>query len=441
MALIDEHTQVAIEIVSEGTKLTGELIANILRTAKDMLSDNGKVAKNSNVYDNKTPSGKQKIDDLIKKHVGGIDSLDENISKEQVKDYSKELKKLGVDFSVVKNGKDDYSFFFASKDSAVMEKALKNVISKKNKKLTKSNEQSEEVKSKGNEQQKDKKSKETFSNKTNESNQSNESKEEKILSKINSKNEEIVINTDSKKNIVEGIRNSLNDREFALFLQKNKKEIQFSEGQGMVSESRKFKEMLNDYDPKEISKVNSIYEKYIHVGNDKATKDHVHSNEFDVLLTELKTEKNITIDSVLGKMNDKEQKLFFQLAEKRKESILNNSEKKENSIESNNYETMKNTMSKESIKKVEKIFDDNIFSGSGKTPVGQLNINSLQNKDKVVTAEKGFDKERSNVKTDKKSTKDIFYSMKNVRKLDKEIKEKEKEQQTKIKNKKQEKTR
>lgn len=164
MALIDEHTQVAIEIVSEGTKLTGELIAGVLRTAKDMLSDTGKSNRNSNLYDNKTPSGKQKINDLIKKHVGGIDSLDENISKEQVKDYSKELKKLGVDFSVVKNGKDDYSFFFASKDSAVLEKALKNVISKKNKKLSKNSNREEE-----------KESKYTHSKKANESNLSSES--------------------------------------------------------------------------------------------------------------------------------------------------------------------------------------------------------------------------------------------------------------------------
>ncbi|MGM0065733.1 DUF3801 domain-containing protein [Enterococcus sp. DIV0206e] len=427
MALIDEHTQVAIEIVSEGTKLTGELIAGVLRTAKDMLSDTGKSNRNSNLYDNKTPSGKQKINDLIKKHVGGIDSLDENISKEQVKDYSKELKKLGVDFSVVKNGKDDYSFFFASKDSAVLEKALKNVISKKNKKLSKNSNREEE-----------KESKDTHSKKANESNLSSESNEEKILSKLNSKNDEIIINTNSKKSIVEGIRSSLTDKEFALFLQKNKKEIQFSEGQGMVSESRKFKEMLGDYEPKEISKVNTIYEKYIHVGNDKAPKNHVHSNEVDVLLTELKTEKNITLDSVLSKMNDKEQKLFFQLAEKRKESILNNTDKKERSVESNNYETMKNTMSNDSVKKVEKIFDDTIFSGSGKTPAGQLNINNVQNKDKVVTAEKGLDKEKSNVKTENNASKDNFYSMKNVRKIDKEIKAKEKEQQTKIKNKKQE---
>lgn len=430
MALIDEHTQVAIEIVSEGTKLTGELIAGVLRTAKDMLSDTGKSNRNSNLYDNKTPSGKQKINDLIKKHVGGIDSLDENISKEQVKDYSKELKKLGVDFSVVKNGKDDYSFFFASKDSAVLEKALKNVISKKNKKLSKNSNREEE-----------KESKYTHSKKTNESNLSSESNEEKILSKLNSKNDEIIINTNSKKSIVEGIRSSLTDKEFALFLQKNKKEIQFSEGQGMVSESRKFKEMLGDYEPKEISKVNTIYEKYIHVGNDKAPKNHVHSNEVDVLLTELKTEKNITLDSVLSKMNDKEQKLFFQLAEKRKESILNNTDKKERSVESNNYETMKNTMSNDSVKKVEKIFDDTIFSGSGKTPAGQLNINNVQNKDKVVTAEKGLDKEKSNVKTENNASKDNFYSMKNVRKIDKEIKAKEKEQQTKIKNKKQEQSR
>ena len=35
------------------------------------------------------------------------------------------------DFSVVKNGKDNYSFYFASKDSEIMEKGIKNVVENK----------------------------------------------------------------------------------------------------------------------------------------------------------------------------------------------------------------------------------------------------------------------------------------------------------------------
>ena len=56
----------------------------------------------------------------------------------------------------------------------------------------------------------------------------------------------------------------------------------------------------------------------------------------------------------------------------------------------------------------------------------------------LVEVKLNLDKEKSNVKTENNASKDNFYSMKNVRKIDKEIKAKEKEQQTKIKNKKQE---
>ncbi|EAD7020763.1 DUF3801 domain-containing protein, partial [Listeria monocytogenes] len=54
-------------------------------------------------------------------------ALDENLTKEQLKDYQREFKKLGVDFSVTKNGKDSYSFFFAGQQANIIEKALKNV--------------------------------------------------------------------------------------------------------------------------------------------------------------------------------------------------------------------------------------------------------------------------------------------------------------------------
>lgn len=125
---VDEHTNNAIEIVSEGTKLTSQLLLFILKTAVDMLEDKN---KDKMVIDGTTKRGKQKINDLIKKHKDGIESLDGNLTREQLKDYQKELKKLGVDFSIVKNGKDNYSFFFAGEQSNIIEKALKNVLEQK----------------------------------------------------------------------------------------------------------------------------------------------------------------------------------------------------------------------------------------------------------------------------------------------------------------------
>lgn len=130
MVSVDQHTQVALEIASQGAKLSEELILKILKKLTDLLaSDKG---KEDFVINDKSNEGKQKLKDLINKHQDGVNTLDDNLTKEQVKDYAKELKKSGIDFSVVKNGKDNYSFYFAGKNAAILEKALKNIVDKKN---------------------------------------------------------------------------------------------------------------------------------------------------------------------------------------------------------------------------------------------------------------------------------------------------------------------
>ncbi|WP_429959923.1 hypothetical protein [Enterococcus sp. AZ196] len=101
-----------------------------------MITDKQKYPK-SPVIEANTKRGKQKIQDLVQKHKNGVEALENNVSKDQVKAYSKELKKLGVDFSVQKVGKDNYSFFFATKDVGVIEKALKNVVEKKSLEVSK----------------------------------------------------------------------------------------------------------------------------------------------------------------------------------------------------------------------------------------------------------------------------------------------------------------
>lgn len=124
---IDKGAEAGIELTSEGIRLSLNLLAYILRVTADSLE------QNKNIIRNDTIAGKQKIESLLKKHRDGVETLDENLTKQQVKDYQKELKKLGVDFSVVKNGKDNYSFFFASSQASVIEKALKNIIDKEDK--------------------------------------------------------------------------------------------------------------------------------------------------------------------------------------------------------------------------------------------------------------------------------------------------------------------
>lgn len=129
MVNIDEQTRYAVEVVAESVKLTNQLLLFILRHAVEMLEGKD---KNKILIDDSTKEGKQKINDLMRKYKDGVEVLEGNLTKEQLKDYQKELKKLGVDFAVVKNGKDSYSFFFASQQANIIEKALKNVLERKN---------------------------------------------------------------------------------------------------------------------------------------------------------------------------------------------------------------------------------------------------------------------------------------------------------------------
>ncbi|PFA83795.1 DUF3801 domain-containing protein, partial [Bacillus thuringiensis] len=87
MVSVDEHTQVAMEIVSQGTKLSGELLLKVLKALNDLLSSDDK-QKDFIIKDN-SKEGKQKINDLINKHKDGVVALDENITKQQLKDYQK----------------------------------------------------------------------------------------------------------------------------------------------------------------------------------------------------------------------------------------------------------------------------------------------------------------------------------------------------------------
>lgn len=129
MVSVDEHTKVGVEIVSQGVKLSEELILMLLKKINSLFADKEK--QNDFVIKDNTKEGEQKIQSLIRKHKDGVNSLDDNLTKEQVNDYKTEFKKLGIDFSVVKNEKDNYSFFFAGKDTNLLEKGLKNIVEKK----------------------------------------------------------------------------------------------------------------------------------------------------------------------------------------------------------------------------------------------------------------------------------------------------------------------
>src|SRR5699024_9842771 len=115
-------------MVSEGARLSSNLLKFVLSGLANKLEKDEGTEKENTLVNGNTKEGKQKINELLNKHESGIQSLDENLTKQQVKDYQKELKKLGVDFSVTRNGKDNYSFFFAGGQADVIEKGIKNVL-------------------------------------------------------------------------------------------------------------------------------------------------------------------------------------------------------------------------------------------------------------------------------------------------------------------------
>ncbi|WP_256869972.1 DUF3801 domain-containing protein [Bacillus sp. CDB3] len=133
MVSVDEHTQVAMEVVAQSLKISEQTLLQLLEALSKLLEGKEQQPKDF-IFDDKTKAGKQKISDLINKHekTGGVVALDEILTKQQLNDYQKELKKLGVDFSVVRNDKEDYSFFFSAAQANMIEKALKNIVEGKN---------------------------------------------------------------------------------------------------------------------------------------------------------------------------------------------------------------------------------------------------------------------------------------------------------------------
>lgn len=127
----DTHVDNSIEMIAKAAVISEQLVLKVLDSLLGLLEDDKDKEKDF-IIDEKTKNGKQTIKELIQKHKDGVVALDENLTKEQLKDYTKELNKLGVDFSVVKNDDDTHSFFFAAQNANVIEKALKNIVEKKN---------------------------------------------------------------------------------------------------------------------------------------------------------------------------------------------------------------------------------------------------------------------------------------------------------------------
>lgn len=125
MASIDENVEVGLELTTSALRLTGRVLVAIM----DLFLEED---DRKNYYqDLNNKQGKQKLKDLFTKYENtGVQSLGDNLSSEERKFFEKELKAMGVDFSIRKIGTDEYSLFFAGKDAEAIEKGMENAITK-----------------------------------------------------------------------------------------------------------------------------------------------------------------------------------------------------------------------------------------------------------------------------------------------------------------------
>ncbi|MEH7153521.1 DUF3801 domain-containing protein [Bacillus thuringiensis] len=345
MVSVDEHTQVAMEVVAQSLKISEQTLLRLLEALSKLLEGKEQQPRDF-IFDDKTKVGKQKISDLMKKHekTGGIVALDENLTKQQLNDYQKELKKLGVDFSVVRNSKEDYSFFFSAAQANVIEKALKNIVERKSAVLEK-----EEVKTAEKSlkevrqdltQDQAEKVKEVYDEittaekkepKENNVNYDRLSKQEKLLyakleeldeikrglysqevnrveklfenrykqdveKDTNKEKTEVEIHAKDDKEQVKNMLNSLSNDEQKLMLQYTKV---MSEGlsnhyaeKSSYKESDKFDEMLKDFTPEQIEKITAVVNQNIYADLNSTEKQNgkIHVNNFQSILTDVKKE-------------------------------------------------------------------------------------------------------------------------------------------------------
>lgn len=124
MANIDQNAEVGLELTTTGLRLTGKVLIGIMNLFLN--SDD----KKDMYKKNDTKKGKQDIKNLLEKYDDGIDTLPDNVSKEEINNIKKELNEMGIDFSIKKIGKDNYSLFFSGKDREAIEKGMENSVSK-----------------------------------------------------------------------------------------------------------------------------------------------------------------------------------------------------------------------------------------------------------------------------------------------------------------------
>ncbi|MEH7218789.1 DUF3801 domain-containing protein [Bacillus toyonensis] len=387
MVSVDEHTQVAIEVVAQSLKISEQTLLRLLEALSKLLESKEQQPKDF-IFDDNTKVGKQKISDLMKKHekTGGIVALDENLTKQQLNDYQKELKKLGVDFSVVRNGKEDYSFFFSAAQANVIEKALKNIVERKGAVLEK-----EEVKTAENEL------KEVRQDLTPEQ-----------AEKVKEVYDEIT--TAEKK---EPKENNMNyDR-----LSKQEKLL--------YAKLEELDEIKRGLYSQEVNRVEKLFENRYKQDVEKEPK-----------LTEKDTNKEKTeveihakddkeqVKNMLNLLSNDEQKLMLQYTKVMSESLDNHYADKSSYVESNKLDEMKKNFTPKQVEKVNTVVKQNISSfGEADGKVNVDKFHSILNDIKQERAKEN----RKEKDIDTAKQKKVEFSMDGIKDLDAKIKKEEKE--------------
>ncbi|QWG92842.1 hypothetical protein [Bacillus mycoides] len=454
MVSVDEHTQVAMEVVAQSLKISEQTLLRLLEALSKLLEGKEQEPKDF-IFDDKTKVGKQKISDLMKKHekTGGIVALDENLTKQQLNDYQKELKKLGVDFSVVRNGKEDYSFFFSATQANVIEKALKNIVERKSAVLEKEEvktaekdlkevrqeltpDQAEKVKAIYDEIT----TAEKKEPKENNINYDRLSKQEKLLyAKLEELDEvkrglysqevnrvEKLFENRHKQDVDVNKEDKLTEKEILPEKPLEKVRTKVAEldeneqnllGQkvglvaGEVSENE-YNEMKKDFSPEQIEKIENIFDDLLKEVKNESVKENTAEKEIlpekplekvKVIVSEEREKKPLQkVKEIASNLDEKEQNLLEQKA-----GLV------AGKIGENEYNEVKKDFSPKQIEKIEKIASENIASDikPGAIVDGKINANVFA--DLLKKVKNDSIKEKTEVITNAKAEKDQVKNMLN----------------------------
>lgn len=129
MAHVDRNVEQGLELMFTGAKVSAKLIIAVMELALEKMKNDKDKGKHFQSFKGK--QGQQKLKELFEKYQGdNIESISRDLTKEEVDFIRKELKAMGVDFSIRKVDDDMYSLFFAGKDVNAIEKGMENAVHK-----------------------------------------------------------------------------------------------------------------------------------------------------------------------------------------------------------------------------------------------------------------------------------------------------------------------